>query len=78
MTFIGIDTADMTVKALRAATYPWKFLESLEEAFRGFCPQAGYSEAYGRVIGEFEHLSLPMLWGKFTPGGYFGEKRAEG
>jgi hypothetical protein len=75
--FVGIDTADMTVKALRATTYPWKFLKSLEEAFGGFWPRTGYSWAYDRVIREFDRLPLPQLWERFIPGGYFGEKRTK-
>jgi hypothetical protein len=77
VTIVGIDSADMTVRALHAATYPWKFLRSLFEAFKGFCPQEGYSEAYGKIINEHDHLPLTALWGKFTPGGYFGEKRVK-
>ena len=78
VTFVGIDSVDMTVKVLRAATYPWKFLVSLEEAFRGFSPHDDYSRVYDRIINGFNYLPLMHLWGKFTPGGYFGEKRAEG
>jgi hypothetical protein len=73
--FVGIDSRDMRVKALRAATYPWKFLASLHEAFKQFQPRANYTSDYRGLIKKFDQLPLPLLWEFFTPGGYFGEKR---
>jgi hypothetical protein len=75
VTFVGIDTADMTIKAMHAATYPWKFLASLKEAFGEFSPKSAYSSVYARLISVFDRFPLPLLWQNFTPGGYFGEKR---
>jgi hypothetical protein len=75
VTIIGIDTADMVVRALRASTYPWKFLSGLFEAFDGFYPRDSYTKEYRRLLESF--APLPLLWENFTPGGYFGEKRAK-
>jgi hypothetical protein len=75
VTFVGIDAADMTIKALRAATYPWKFLESLHAAFGEFSPHDGYSSRYKGVIEEFNQQPIWLCWEKLTPGGFFGEKK---
>jgi hypothetical protein len=75
VTFVGIDSADMTIKVLRTTMYPWKFLDSLFEAFRDFYPRDDYTIVYQRLIRKFDRLPLTTLWENFMPGGYFGEKR---
>jgi hypothetical protein len=77
VTIIGVDTAKMTIKTLRAATYPWKFLESLQIAFDKFIPHVDYSNLYQELNNEFDRLPLQLLWNQFIPGGCFGEKKSE-
>jgi hypothetical protein len=77
VSFVGIDTADMTIKVMRAATYPWKFLESLHVAFGGFSPRDDYSYLYQGVGDDFDRLPMWLLWEKLTPGGCFGEKKSQ-
>jgi hypothetical protein len=73
VSFLGIEGTDMRVKALRAATYPRKFLVGLHQAFADFTPEDGYSKRYRKIVSYCQGYPLPVLWRNLTPSGYFGE-----
>lgn len=74
VTILGIDSRDMNLRALRAATYPPKLLRSLFEAYSEFTPDEKYSMGYQTFLFRHRKGTIEDLWQKMTKTGAFGEK----
>ena len=77
VTIMGIESSSMEIKVMRAATYPWRFLESLYNTFEHFTPSSEYSKMYKEMVKTLHVHEISLLWGRFTPAGYFGESVLE-
>jgi hypothetical protein len=71
---MGIDSHGMTLKAVRAVTYPHKFLDSLYFTFADMVPDDVYDDIYDVFLNGLRTRSVQELWDMSEKSGAFGEK----
>lgn len=67
----GVDSATMTLKALRETSYPEAFLASLHRTYAGVGFVYAYTGRYRRFLAACRRYPLSALWSTAMPTGSF-------